>query len=244
MPLHESLVLLLLLLQQRLLLLLLLLLRLLLPLTSRCAVLHACAGYSILSQGERIVIECNGASFAVNITETKPGPYISILGCLDLEVDFAPPIQGAEEGGSYTRGIDAGVSGSTSPAVVLGFVVFFFCFFFAAAATVVVIGVGVVVVVVCWHFVVVALLVCWFVCLFVCSTTLPPLPNVMLTSGMERTGAAASAAVPVAPIPPRPDVPQYNAFGELEGFGPDTFVRLFFIPLFFLVEKYFCFLFQ
>jgi hypothetical protein len=52
----------------------------------------AMRGYSVLSAGERLIIQANGESHSVNVVQVKPGSCVSILGCLDLEVDIATPL--------------------------------------------------------------------------------------------------------------------------------------------------------
>jgi hypothetical protein len=49
--------------------------------------------YSGLSAGETIVISVFGTKFKINVLETTPaGPLISLYGTVDLEVDFAAPL--------------------------------------------------------------------------------------------------------------------------------------------------------
>jgi hypothetical protein len=51
-------------------------------------------GYSVLSAGERLVISCEGQAYGVTVVEVRPGACVSIMGCLDLEVDLVPPSDG------------------------------------------------------------------------------------------------------------------------------------------------------
>jgi hypothetical protein len=46
--------------------------------------------YSVLSLGETIVIDIYGATHKLDVVETRPEAAVSLLGTLDLEVDFAP----------------------------------------------------------------------------------------------------------------------------------------------------------
>jgi len=48
--------------------------------------------YSVLSTGEKIVVNIAGENYKINVVETQPEPAISLYGSLDLEVDFAPPL--------------------------------------------------------------------------------------------------------------------------------------------------------
>lgn len=47
--------------------------------------------YTVLSEGETIVIDVGGNKHWLDVVETKPEAAISLLGSLDLEVEFAPP---------------------------------------------------------------------------------------------------------------------------------------------------------
>lgn len=51
----------------------------------------AMRNYTALSVGETIVIDVGGTKHWLDIVETRPEPAISLLGSLDLEVEFAPP---------------------------------------------------------------------------------------------------------------------------------------------------------
>lgn len=50
----------------------------------------ALRNYSVLSKGERIIIDVADAKYALDVMEVKPSSRISLFGNLDLEVDFAP----------------------------------------------------------------------------------------------------------------------------------------------------------
>ena len=47
--------------------------------------------YTALSVGETIVIDAGGSKQWLDVVETRPEATISLLGSLDLEVEFAPP---------------------------------------------------------------------------------------------------------------------------------------------------------
>ena len=46
--------------------------------------------YSALSVGETIVIDVYGTNHWLDVVETRPENAVSLLGTVDLEVDFAP----------------------------------------------------------------------------------------------------------------------------------------------------------
>jgi hypothetical protein len=46
--------------------------------------------YSALSEGETIVIDAGGSKHWLDVVETRPSGAISLLGSVDLEVEFAP----------------------------------------------------------------------------------------------------------------------------------------------------------
>jgi hypothetical protein len=46
--------------------------------------------YSALSEGETIVIDAGGSKHWLDVVETRPPGAISLLGSVDLEVEFAP----------------------------------------------------------------------------------------------------------------------------------------------------------
>jgi hypothetical protein len=50
----------------------------------------ALRNYSVLSNGERIIIDVADVKYALDVLEVKPGGRISLFGHVDLEVDFAP----------------------------------------------------------------------------------------------------------------------------------------------------------
>ena len=47
--------------------------------------------YTALSVGETILIDVGGTKHWLDVVETRPEPAISLLGSIDLEVEFAPP---------------------------------------------------------------------------------------------------------------------------------------------------------
>ncbi|GBG33667.1 Ubiquitin fusion degradation protein 1-like [Hondaea fermentalgiana] len=59
---------------------------------------HAFRNYSVLSTGETLVVNVAGENFKINVVETQPEPAISLYGNLDLEVDFAPPLDQPDVG--------------------------------------------------------------------------------------------------------------------------------------------------
>jgi len=54
--------------------------------------------YSALTKGETIVVSCFGTNFKIDVVETQPADAISLYGNLDLEVDFAPPLDAPQSG--------------------------------------------------------------------------------------------------------------------------------------------------
>lgn len=53
--------------------------------------------YSVLTTGQRIVVQHAGVSYSLDVQESKPAKTISILGCLDLSVEFARAINAPKE---------------------------------------------------------------------------------------------------------------------------------------------------
>jgi len=51
--------------------------------------------FSVLNKGERLVVEHAGKKHSVTVKDTKPQSVISILGNVDLHVEFAPPLDGS-----------------------------------------------------------------------------------------------------------------------------------------------------
>lgn len=59
---------------------------------------HAFRNYSVLSTGQTLVVSVAGENYKINVVETQPEPAISLYGNLDLEVDFAPPLDQPDVG--------------------------------------------------------------------------------------------------------------------------------------------------
>ena len=59
--------------------------------------------YSTLNKGNTINVLMAGKSFFIDIVETEPENSISLVGNLDLEVDFAPPLDTLDADGNPLR---------------------------------------------------------------------------------------------------------------------------------------------
>jgi len=53
--------------------------------------------YSVLSLNERLKVHMGGRSWQLRVMQLRPAPVVSVLGNLDLQVEFMPPSQGASE---------------------------------------------------------------------------------------------------------------------------------------------------
>ncbi|CAK9008126.1 Ubiquitin fusion degradation protein 1 homolog, partial [Durusdinium trenchii] len=59
---------------------------------------HSFRNYSVLSTGQTLVVNFAGDNYRIDVVETKPEGAISLYGNLDLEVDFAPPLDQPDVG--------------------------------------------------------------------------------------------------------------------------------------------------
>lgn len=75
---------------------------------------NALRHYSVLSKGQRIMVSHAGQNYSLNVRDCKPADTVSLLGNLDLEVEFGPAIdapRGEREGGDGSQTFRTHASG-------------------------------------------------------------------------------------------------------------------------------------
>lgn len=67
----------------------------------------AMRNYTVLSLGERLLVEVAGDKHFLDVVEVRPGTAISVLGNVDLEVEFAPLVGSPEEAAEKAASVGA-----------------------------------------------------------------------------------------------------------------------------------------